>query len=198
MPNGTDKQYYLIVKTDNEENVAEINKVNNIAAVSINVTLTTSPDLQITELNVPADAKAGQPITVSWKVENKGQGNITVSTWYDAVYLSSDSNQSNDDIHLASFAHNSVLNSSGTYTVTQEVEIPNYASGYYYLLVKTDSRDDIYEHNTEGNNVSSKIISVTLPQTSDLVVTDVTVPTTAIPGETVTISWTIRNQGTNP
>ena len=198
LPNGIGGQYYLIVRTDNDNSVSEADETNNLALSPISVTMTPSPDLQITAANIPSEGKSGQPVVVNWTVENKGAGNTAVSAWYDGMYLSSDANLGAEDIHLASVSRTGILSASGTYTAMQEVEIPIYASGYYYLFIKTDARDDVYEHNAESNNFAKQLIQVTLPPPSDLVVTDITVPANAVPGEPVTITWTIKNQGTNP
>jgi len=197
LPNGISGQYYLFVKTDNDTAVSETNKTNNVSYAPISVIATTPPDLQITAV-IPSEGTAGQPIVINRTVVNKGTGSTIPSTWYDSVYLSLDDKLSSDDFLLKRTAHTGALNSQQNYSEAQEIELPIFASGYYYLFIKTDSQENVYEAAAENNNVASQLIHITQPPPSDLVVTDVTVPTNAIPGESVTISWTIINLGTNP
>ncbi|MCA1802171.1 MAG: hypothetical protein LC662_06905, partial [Rhodothermaceae bacterium] len=85
-----------------------------------------------------------------------------------------------------------------TYEQELEVEIPAYISGAYNLIFGTDIRNDIYEHEGEDNNLVLHPVSVTMPPETDLVITDVTVDGQYIPGEPVTVSWTLINQGLHP
>jgi subtilase family serine protease len=197
LPQGISGNYYLIIKADVDDHVSEIDENNNTSNLSVYVEFTPPPDLQITSFNIASEGIAGQPITVNWTVQNNGTGAANASHWYDAVFLSSDDILDKGDTCLSSRIHNGILNPMDNYSESTEVDLPIYASGLYYILIKTDSRNDIYEHNTEDNNLVSQPIAITMLPPADLVVTSITVPESAAPGDLVTITWTIENQGQN-
>ncbi|MDA3787937.1 MAG: PKD domain-containing protein, partial [Desulfobacula sp.] len=198
IPNGISGDYYLILYADASNEVPESNENNNSAASAVSIELTPPPDLQITSFTIPSEGISGQPIDVNFTVENKGTGPANRSKWYDAVYLSANDVLDSSDIRLNTIAHTSVLNPTDSYNLIPDVELPGYVSGIYYVIIKTDNRNDIYEHDAEDNNVvTSQPIAITMLPPADLVVTDITVPESAAPGNPVTISWTIENQGQN-
>lgn len=200
LPNGSSGEYYLFIKTDVDNRVKDSNPNNNVkhAPAPISIELSSSPDLQITSFDAPTEAQSGQPITVQWTVQNTGEASTFATTWYDAIYLSSDSRLDHTDRRLGLFTRQGALQPSASYSGSLEVDLPLFASGAYYLILKTDSRDDAYEHGAEGNNKQAQLIILTLPPPADLVVTKVSLPNSAVSGEEVTISWTVRNQGANP
>ncbi|MBZ0108078.1 MAG: FG-GAP-like repeat-containing protein [Candidatus Scalindua rubra] len=197
MPHGVSGNYNLIIMTDVDDGVSEDNEDNNTASTPVFVELTPPPDLEITSYNIPSEGTSGQPIPIEWTVQNNGTGPADTSEWYDAVYLSTDNVLDGDDIRLSTTIHKGILNPENSYNVSGEVDLPVYVSGIYFILIKTDSRNDIYEHNGEENNEVSQHITITIPPPSDLIVTSITVPESAVPGESVTISWTVENQGIN-
>jgi len=192
--------YYLIVKTDAYGQTKDINHNNNIILSSTSIILTQSspPDLQVSSLFAPSHTNAGQPITINWTVHNNGTGPTPKNTWFDAVYLSQNATLDKSDDRLGRSVHHGSLQSSGSYSSSLEVNIPNYLSGNFYLILLTDSRDDVFELNNETNNTKATPINIILPPPSDLIVTEIVLPDSAVPGEEVTISWTIQNIGGNP
>jgi len=148
-------------------------------------------------VDAPATWWAGQPITVSWTVINEGESATPVSRWYDAVYLSRDTSLDGSDQLLGSVAHDGALGVGESYNQSLQASLPGFASGDYYLIVLTDSRDDVYEHTAENNNTgNSAPTEVTMPPPADLIVTAVEVPASGVPGQMATITWTVKNQGT--
>ena len=198
LPHGIAGDYYLIAKTDDGDDVSEADEANNIDAVAISVELTPPPDLQIVAFEIADEGISGQPLSVSWTVRNLGTGPADTSSWYDAVCLSTDEVLDSRDPCLGTVLHSGVLAADEKYAASTEVDLPVYAEGVYWVLVKTDSRDDIYEHNAEDNNVVSQPIVISMPPPADLIVTDIIVPETAAPGDLVAISWTVENQGLYP
>jgi hypothetical protein len=79
-----------------------------------------------------------------------------------------------------------------------EVTIPASESGNYYLIANIDALNTVYEHTGEMNNTTLRVIEVSTPLPSDLVIQDITVPLQATAGEVIEISWSTRNIGTNP
>ncbi|MCP4347258.1 MAG: hypothetical protein GY795_17235, partial [Desulfobacterales bacterium] len=197
LPDGFSGDHYLIIEADGNERVSESNEDNNTSYSLISVELTPPPDLQVAFYEIPSQGLAGQPLEVTWTVQNKGVGIADIETWYDGVFLSLDNVLDRSDTRLKTVPHSGFLDPGDNYSTGAEVELPIFASGSYFLLIKTDSGENVYEHDAEGNNVVSGAVSITIPPPSDLIVTDIVVPATAFPGDMITVSWTVRNIGEN-
>ncbi|WP_043998183.1 CARDB domain-containing protein, partial [Microcystis aeruginosa] len=81
------------------------------------------------------------------------------------------------------------LEPNETYTVNTSVTLPSNAVGSGYLLFKTDA----YNYQTESNendNVYAQAINIAAP---NLIITNVTAPTTASASQSITLSWTGKN-----
>ena len=195
---------YLIFYADRNNYQGETDENNNTFVIPISLT---APDLIISEVTAPQTGIVGGQIQVTWKVTN--QGTVDAPTdWYDDVYLSSDQwlNYSyyyySDDIFLGreSITTQTPLAPNGSYSITKTFTLPN--TGIYYnnllensyLIFATDRGSQQGETN-ENNNL--KVVPITL-QKPDLLVTDATAPIQADNGSTISVSWTVKNQGTVP
>ncbi|MFM6480849.1 MAG: CARDB domain-containing protein, partial [Microcystis panniformis] len=192
---------YLIFYADRNNYQGETDENNNTFVVPITLD---APDLIISEVTAPQTGIVGGQIQVTWKVTNQGTVDAPAD-WYDQVYLSS--NQSldpyyYDDISLGteSIATQTPLAPDGSYSITKTFTLPN-TGNYYnnlpensYLIFATDQGSQQGETN-ENNNL--KIVPIKL-QKPDLVVTDATAPIQADNGSTISVSWTVKNQGTVP
>jgi Ca2+-binding RTX toxin-like protein len=98
-----------------------------------------------------------------------------------------------DDIYLTDkFIHSSdglPLEPNETYTASSTVTLPSYVAGSGYLLFKTDASSYQTESN-ENDNVYAQALDIALP---NLIITDVTAPTAAGAGQSITLSWTGKN-----
>ncbi|MBE9039163.1 CARDB domain-containing protein, partial [aff. Roholtiella sp. LEGE 12411] len=90
---------------------------------------------------------------------------------------------------------NGLLNPGGSYSRQELVTIPFSLIGNYNLFVATDANNRVYEATNEGNNSTVQSLSITR-QTPDLQVTGVSIPTTALSGQALTVDWTVKNFGT--
>ncbi|RLC09862.1 MAG: hypothetical protein DRH43_07505, partial [Deltaproteobacteria bacterium] len=183
---------YLLFVADYSNYQAETDDTNNMATLQITLN---APDLCVTGVDAPATGVLGQTISVSWTVENIGQYDTTTH-WYDKVYVSDDTILDEEDTLLASFyaPAQSPMHQNDEYTLAHDIFLPETATGDRYLLFVADGSG--YQGETdEQNNVKSHPITLTAP---DLAIAEgnVTAPTTAILGETVSVSWTVTNQGT--
>ncbi len=145
----------------------------------------------------PGTLTAGQPVTLTWKVQNAGDGTTRDTLWYDNVWLARTADRTAGALKLGRFARTAALAPGGDYTATADVTIPFYSSGSYYLLFETDTEFRIYEGNRENNNTRVVPVEVVLPPPADLVVRDVRIPATATVGEDVLVTYKLENQGTN-
>ncbi len=92
-------------------------KSDNYKAAQIGV-LAPLPDLVVTSVTAPEQAKGGNDITVNWTVANNGNGVAQPTGWIDTVYLTNDPTNPLDPnaitMTLGSVAHNTVLNAGAT------------------------------------------------------------------------------------
>ncbi len=82
-----------------------------------------------------------------------------------------------------------VTNSDDIYLTDKFIPLPSYVAGSGYLLFKTDASSYQTESN-ENDNVYAQALDIALP---NLIITDVTAPTAAGAGQSITLSWTGKN-----
>jgi hypothetical protein len=223
LPQGISGSYYLLARTGNSPNgtLADVNLSNNTALLALPITLTPPTDLRIVTTaglapTFPATALAGQQVTVTYRVQNYGPGTAPVGSWNDGIYLNT-SPTVVGATRIGVFTHSGGLASGAGYNASLNVTIPGYLAGNYYLFIATDNNDpsgygpqfthwggavqagQVYEHQQEFNNIyqNPTTVNVTVPLPSDLVVSLVAVPGTAKLGKKMTVSYTVRNQGSN-
>jgi subtilase family serine protease len=190
--------YSLFVVTDTNGNVYEATNEGNNSSLAVPLTVARqTPDLQVTQLNLPTTAQSGGAFTVNWTVQNLGTGRTNANYWYDTVYLSLDPVISNDDITLGQVYHSGTLDPSGQYQASQTFTLPVDLTGQFYTLVRTDSGDAVVEGVLNNNNdqASSSTTTINLGSVPDLVVQTVDAPATAIGGQSFSLSWTVQNNG---
>ncbi|HEV8441135.1 MAG TPA: CARDB domain-containing protein [Methylomirabilota bacterium] len=182
--------YYLLLWTDSSNLVYESDEANNRLAQPITVT---APDLVPTALTAPPSVSTQQSVSVSWTVRNEGSGPATGS-WTDTLYLSASSTCCAGATALLNLNVAPATAPGGSYTQTQTVKIPSLTAGSYYFIVSTDANQNRSEVE-EGNNQLAQAVTVTTP---DLFPTSLTAPLLVSPRQSVSTSWTVKNQGTGP
>ncbi|WP_043998092.1 right-handed parallel beta-helix repeat-containing protein, partial [Microcystis aeruginosa] len=169
----------------------------NTSEFSPSITLTGElPNLVITEATAPTNVSLEQSFTVNWTVKNQGTVTTPSSSWSDGIVYSSDNIWGNDnDYYINNFwidssNSNVPLDPDETYTMTGNVTLPSYiAATSGYLLLKTDQYN--YQAETDDtDNIYSIPIVISQP---NLIITEVTAPTTATASQTITLSWTGKN-----
>jgi subtilase family serine protease len=188
--------YYLFVVVDDPKYgypVYEVTKTNNTSAALALTTLT--PDLVPLSLLSPTTITSTIPnptVQIVLAVTNQGNGSA-VGCWYDWLYLSTNASLAGS---IASGAWYNCWNlaPNGSYSLTNDVVLSLGQSGTYYLLFKTDGDNRLYESD-ENNNVSSAVPLVFSLTQPDLLVSSLSVPTTAqIPGP-LQVVYTMTNAG---
>ena len=184
---------YLLFKTDAYNYQVESNEDDNVYAQALDIAL---PNLIITDVTAPTAAGAGQSITLSWTGKNDSSIAATNSYWYwydQVVFSTNNIYGDSDDIYLTDkFIYSSdglPLEPNETYTASSTVTLPSYVAGSGYLLYKTDASSYQTESN-ENDNVYAQALDIALP---NLIITDVTAPTAAGAGQSITLSWTGKN-----
>jgi subtilase family serine protease len=185
---------FIGVIADATGQVSESNEANNTAATPITITAPVQPDLVVINLSVtPNTAAPGSNVTVSFSILNQGNG--TAGGTGHNIYLSVDSNITTSDTFLTSVG-TGTLNPGASQSFSQIVTIPiSTPTGSMFIGVIADVSNLVNESN-ESNNTSATSITITAPAQADLVVTNLTInPTSADAGDSITVSFTILNQG---
>ena len=144
LPNGTPGNYFLIVSADSGNHVFEGNfENNNIGSRSI-VFEAPAVDLQVTSVNIPSTAVAGQNVSISFTVANTSPEITFASSWTDYVVLSRDLVIDTTDRVIANFGHAGVLGAGNSYTVTGDAFVPSGLTGEYNVFVITDRNNQVF------------------------------------------------------
>ena len=200
MPRGIDGQYRFIVVADGYDNVFEyLDEGDNsrVGAVT-NVQLTPPPDLQVTNVNAPSQAFSGQPVNLSWTIDNLGPGKTLETFWTDSVYMSEDQVLDGGDRLLGSLGRNGKLESGVGYTTpSTPFNLPIGVFGDFYIFVRTDTYNQVFEHAFETNNIGFDAIPlrINLTPPPDLVVSSVIAPDNALANHILTVTYQVANEG---
>lgn len=177
--------YYLLAKADAGATVSESNENNNVKMGSV---IPIGPDLVVTVLTVPATAAAGGSISVGDTTKNQGGGGASASAT--SFYLSANVLLDGTDTLLTSRSV-SALNPGAVESATTTVAIPgSTAAGTYYIVAKADGPGAVPETQEANNARFSSAIRIG----PDLVESSI-IPTIAGAGFPITVSDTVKNQG---
>jgi YD repeat-containing protein len=151
LPTNLTGPYYLIAVTNpssitGRSAVFESNGFNNALATSTPILLDLPPpsDLVINSITNQTTAKIGDQITISWTGSNQG-ANPASGTWTDAVYLSSTPVWTINAALLGHVSYTGTLTTGQTYTSTLTATVPPVKLGQYYIIVRTNIYNTIYE-----------------------------------------------------
>ncbi len=155
------------------------------------------PDFELDSLNVTSQFIAGQPYEASWIVRNIGAGNSDQSNITDKVYLSIDNEIDGSDFLIGTVNHDAPF-VGDMVNVYNSLSIPLNIQGNYFLIVKTDANNSVFEESSESNNVKTSLVSVSQSSPGDLSITDVIIQDSIDVGGITAVSWRLENQGENP
>jgi subtilase family serine protease len=200
VPDGLSGAWYLLLSVDHGKTSGDTILANHFSAIPVNISLSPPPDLVVQGFTVPDTLIAGQTLAVSFSIKNTGTGDLLSSDpdWIDALYLSSTPDLSGTPVHLGSRSRMTGLAVDSSYTVNMNVVIPAWLSGFYYCIARTDKTDKVYEDAGESNNLAFELVEIIIPDPSDLVVTRLELPDSVKLGETISVQYTLQNNGANP
>ena len=194
--------YYVFVFADSgnlvPEGVWETNNVLRATHATVIQKLPPAPpaDLAVTTVAAPSLMVGGRAANISWTVENQGVGASSASSWMDNVYLSTDATyQPGQDILIGSVRHDGVLAAGASYSQTQPISLPNCTFGTFYVIVVTDSGQQVNEGGALANNVraADKSMLIVPAKLARLEVTAVGLPASVSAGASLTFSYTVAN-----
>lgn len=176
--------WYLIAVADAPAGVAETSETNNTAFRSIQI----GPDLAASGLSAPSTASAGASLTLSETTRNQGAGpaDASVTQYFLSANISLDAGD-------AAIGSRSVpaLAAGANHAGSAVVTLPaGTATGLWYLIAKADAGGEIAE-TVETNNTTYRSVQIG----PDLTVPTLSAPTSAGPGQSITVTDTTRNQG---
>jgi hypothetical protein len=167
LPNVPPGHYYLILQVDRYDTVYEVSETNQFRRVPIQVRV---PDLRPTELMAPTEVEVGQSAVASWTVKNFGDAAARPS-WHDRVYLSTNGvYEAHLDTYLGDVIREASLAADASYTASLKFTVPKVPPGIYYLILRVDHYDRVYESDETNNQrvqtlgpEAAKLVGVTLP-----------------------------------
>jgi subtilisin family serine protease len=179
--------YYVLAKADWNGVVNENVETNNVRASGV---VKIGPDLTVSAASAPATAAAGATITVTDTTKNVGGGSAGASTT--RFYWSTNTALDGTDQVLGSRTVPLLAPAGGSANVNTTVTIPaNAAAGTYYIIAQADAAVAVAE-TTETNNTRA---TGTIKVGPDLVVSAISVSSSAAPGGTISVANTTKNQG---
>ncbi|BCL38171.1 hypothetical protein NSMS1_46180 [Nostoc sp. MS1] len=187
--NVTPGNYYLIYYVDGDGSVSESNENNNAFGNLITINSAGNPDLLIQNPLSPTSGSLGSTIQLSYGVKNQGVGSAAASNT--KFYLSKDGTFSSDDILLGSDAVNSLAAGASSSETASILIANNVAPGNYQLLFRADADNNLAESN-ETNNIVAKAITI---NQADLIIQNAISPGSASVGNTIQLSYEVKNQG---
>ena len=178
------------MSTDDGRVLPESDETNNRRVLPITVR---TPDVVPTALTAPATWVRGQTVSVSWTVKNQGDGTV-YGTWSDYLYLAPVPGPACCDHarFLGRTARTIPLSPGAPYSQNVSLKVPDdVALGQYTLVLVADASKFVAEAD-ESNNRREIPITVTA---ADLVLTAFTAPAAMTTQQSVSVSWTVKNQG---
>ena len=170
---------------------------NTTAIAAVNV-----PNLTVSGVSAKGPVTAGTALAVTWTVQNTGLVGTGTTSWHDAVYLSKNPTFDGSAQQVDTFANPRPLAAGASYTQAVEVTVPAGDGGPYYVYVVTDSDNGINQCSGTGDDSARsdqtvQIIAISggTGTTSQLTASNVTVPASAMSGQTIPVSWTVTNTG---
>lgn len=206
--------WYVVVQADGSGSVFELNNTNNDTATRTLVQVDAPPadsggggsgttwvpsNLVPFELSVAeTSVVAGQPLHVSWRVRNDGEGATDLASWADSVYLSQDGDVDPVDTeYLGFYSHGTFLDAGeSTGVVTREFIVPlDTSPGFWALLLDADGQNQVYQGGAYDDDFlgTVNLIEVLPAPLTNLEVSDSVLPTDVLMGERFDFSWTTLN-----
>ena len=143
--------YYLVAIADADGDQVEVDEDNNLSVRAITLTYAPLPDLAIARVTAPLVLTPGAGATVFWTVTNRGTFAAT-GEWNEVVALT---NASGGALSLAEIRYTNALAAGQSLSRTQAVVFPpGLAVGDWRILVRADSRLEVFESD-EGNNTTA-------------------------------------------
>jgi hypothetical protein len=192
-------EYRLIVEADADNRELELSDTNNwTPGNAFSIEYPPLPDLAVSGVRAPIEAFDGQGVTVTWTVENRGNGDFAGE--FSEVIGLAETAEGVITTTLGEFEFVGSIPSGQSVTRTQVVTLPEDVLGDRHVIVTADPDDNVFEEGPGNNNrdASDELISIARAPVTNLVVAEVMSPVDAFSGQQTAVSWTVENTGTRP
>jgi subtilase family serine protease len=170
--------------------IVEMDESNNIIASSGQFCLQQA-DLIVTSVSAVSDTASGQSVEVTIVVTNSGGSAAGASVG--SLLLSVDASESSGDSQIESFSIPN-LAAGASDNIVVMVTIPSGHVGDFYWIVVLDTAATVVEDDESNNAGASAKFNIAAPS-KDLLATWIEGPSSAEPGQTITLEWGIENLG---
>lgn len=184
--------YYVILKADGRDEIAEISEANNVLSIPLHDRL---PDLVPGSLSIPGPAFPGRSIDIIYSGTNSGAIDIRSTgpaQWADTIYLSTNSVWTPSATFAGSAVQQLILAPGAGYRSTNSVWLPNWAPGNYFLFLRVNDPYSIVED--ASNNTLSIPITLQPPPLRPLALN---APATGTAGQSIQFSYVATNTGSS-
>ena len=187
--------YTLVLNVDAGNTIIETDENNN-SLTNVPITVI-NPDMQPGNLQLSARTNLGAAtVQFTYNITNNGPGILDGASFYDELFLSTNSTLDSTAIGLLQIYQTPSLSVGASVTTTNNFTLPLVPSGDYYLILHVDHYGVqgvgyVWEAN-ETNNYAMATIHVLEP---DLVPTNLIAPVLVSSREPLQIGWNLRNQG---
>ena len=200
IPANIGGNYKVFVVADAGGDVREPDtRTDNVSAPANMLIISQAPNLVADAVFGPVTPVAGgETFTVSWRVRNTGDA-VAPGGHVDRIVLSADGVADAGDLVLAEVPRNAALAAGASYSVSVPVSVQDGRIGNYRLILVTDAGQTVFENLAEADNTGvSTPIAFTSAPAANLVVESISVPEGGVPGQTVEVTYVIRNTGSEP
>ena len=181
------------------ESFEEIHGCDNFFYQYIDVAIPPIPDMYAFDVNPPYEGIAGDSITVSWSLVNKGGAGFDSTYVTDVVYMSTKQEFDGSAIQLGTYADTISMMVGDTIVRSAKFATDERNIDTFFFFVRTDLNNKVYESLFEYNNLSdvSSHSTVLLPAPPpDLVIENLYLSKdTLSPNEEFRLGYEIRNIG---
>ena len=182
--------WYWGMMVDRIGGIVEMDETNNVVASSGQFCLQQA-DLVVDSVTGPATTASGQSVEVSITISNDGGSDAVASEG--RLLISIDGSENAGDTQVDSFAVPSLVAGAST-TVNLQVIIPSGHVGDFHWVAVIDTTAMVSEDDESNNAGASVAFNIEAPA-KDLLASWLEGPTSAEPGQTITIGWGVENLG---
>lgn len=197
--------YYIYVKVDADNAVLEYDGEDNNVIMSKAVTLV-DPDLAVEIVSISEETlSTDTKVAVAWRLKNVGTADIQNATVKDGFYAGSNASGANA-ISLGTATNTVSIVAGGEKTFRTNITIPKSSTlnGMRYFFVKTNIDNAVAESNTTNNasaTIAKQFVFVDDPANvqvngTNLTVSSLQMASSATPGESLLLSYQVKNTGT--
>ncbi|KAL4240890.1 hypothetical protein ACF0H5_001672 [Mactra antiquata] len=187
-----------MARSDNDYASGDNSPSNNIYTIpSVDIDLR-AVDMVLKHLEIRQNFEGEKSLQITYTVSNAGNRNIENETWTDLIYVtqSLENHISFRNIH-ESILWNTSLKVDNIYVKTVILKLPLNISGPYYIVVKTNANDSIFEGGRFSNNILHKLVDIAISPAIDLFIASLSVIDKGdVNGDKILrVSWIVQNIG---